>query len=213
MKVHNRSFIQENSNQPNCWTQLELKNVQKQVKLCIICIWEKFITTYLQENLIFSKETHTCTWKNITHMLFPLLLIFAFQIFTMKCTYFYSKKRTLKTHSPHQINTALIFPPLCLSSEKIMVRQLNLKLIRFTLRNPKSERDPWEEPYNFCSNGSTHYFFSPCSENRLSTWTKLKFSLETRYVLQFSLLTCFFPLIFCGVLSLCRYFNSWGEKS
>lgn len=57
-------FILENSNQPNYWTQLQLKNIQKQVKVCNVHLREmKFIAICTAESNIFPQTLYSCTEK------------------------------------------------------------------------------------------------------------------------------------------------------
>lgn len=114
----------------------------------------------------------------------------------------------------------LIFLLLWFSSEnhkKTMVREPSLKFTRFTFKN-QNQGDSWEEVYNFCSNRPTHYFFSSCSENRLSTWPKLKPSkrgsvfFRDRTCVPFITIDFLFPLVLWRGMSLHRHFVSWGRR-
>lgn len=141
----------ENSNQPNYWTQPQLKNIQKQVKVCNVHLREmEFITIYTAESNIFPPNPTFVHGEIlfISYFIFCLSLFSKFSIYTQiyfQYIYlFYSMKRHFK-YLPSQINTGLIFLPLWLSSEnheKIMVRMPSLKFIRFPFQF-QNQGVPW----------------------------------------------------------------------
>ena len=131
----------------------QLRNIQKQVKLHLTCIWEKFITIYHSRTFFFQKKTIFVHGKIllICYFLFCLSSLSKFSLWNVHI--FIVRKKHLKHFSlPNKY--CFNFSAIRFASGQIN-KQLSLKCIRFCFRNPKSGR-ALGDLYNFYSNRSTH---------------------------------------------------------